>query len=384
MNTNSSRYHAKKNRPSGRRKKALLAAQCRLGKKSSESNPNEPSSSNLPDNEEGTYSQDLNSQVPTTSTKKLDIFSHIAAGENVETVPSEYLLVHKSVWGKLLENVKCGECNSNVELQMRENKGFATKLVIKCLTCGSNCGKTYSSPQITSRSQRPPFDINKKMVDAFITAGVGYSCMQTFSSVVGIKGMSMKTYQNHFQSIMKGNELQKQAVLARSHRAVRQAHVDCDQILATKDVIDITVSYDGTWHKRGHTSQYGVGLVIDVLTGLVVDFEVLSKFCHMCSFAITDLGQNSPEFHFWFEEHKKSGECRSNYSGSSNALEMVGAERLWSRSVENCKLRYTTVLSDGDSKTYQHLSQLAVYGPQLVIKKRRMHQPCRKANGYWP
>ena len=38
-----------------------------------------------------------------------------------------------------------------------------------------------------------------------------------------------------------------------------------------KDVpINITVSYKGTWHKRGHTSLYGIGIVTDVVTGLVI------------------------------------------------------------------------------------------------------------------
>ena len=29
---------------------------------------------------------------------------------------------------------------------------------------------------------------------------------------------------------------------------------------------NITISFDGSWHKRGHTSNYGFGAVIDVLT----------------------------------------------------------------------------------------------------------------------
>ncbi|KAL8571645.1 hypothetical protein ACOMHN_065400 [Nucella lapillus] len=32
------------------------------------------------------------------------------------------------------------------------------------------------------------------------------------------------------------------------------------------DIVDVTVSFDGTWHKRGFTSNYGVGIVIDVVT----------------------------------------------------------------------------------------------------------------------
>ncbi|GFX74361.1 uncharacterized protein TNCV_3453091 [Trichonephila clavipes] len=37
-------------------------------------------------------------------------------------------------------------------------------------------------------------------------------------------------------------------------------------------ITDIDVTFDGTWLTRGHSSQIGVGCVIDLLTGFVMDF----------------------------------------------------------------------------------------------------------------
>lgn len=34
---------------------------------------------------------------------------------------------------------------------------------------------------------------------------------------------------------------------------------------------------------RGHKSRIGVGLVIEVETGIPVDFEVLSNYCPLCT-----------------------------------------------------------------------------------------------------
>lgn len=82
---------------------------------------------------------------------------------------------------------------------------------------------------------------------------------------------------------------------------MRSAYIEKDSSLANKKIIDIESSYDGTWHKRGHTSMYGVGIAIDILTGLVVDFEVLSKYCHMCVHGAAELDSYSPEFHIWHE-----------------------------------------------------------------------------------
>ena len=48
-------------------------------------------------------------------------------------------------------------------------------------------------------------------------------------------------------------------------------------------ITDIHVSYDGTWHKRGHTSKTGMGCVIETKSGLVVDYEVLTTYCPTCA-----------------------------------------------------------------------------------------------------
>ena len=77
-------------------------------------------------------------------------------------------------------------------------------------------------------------------------------------------------------------------MLVRSAEAVREAYADTDPHLreainrGENPIIDISVSFDGTWQKRGFTSLYGVGICIDVLTGYVVDYVVLSKYCHAC------------------------------------------------------------------------------------------------------
>ncbi|GFV56574.1 uncharacterized protein TNCV_1803831 [Trichonephila clavipes] len=94
-------------------------------------------------------------------------------------------------------------------------------------------------------------------------------------------------------------------------KVVRKHHED---LLGTANgVIDITVSYDGTWQKRGHSSLYGIGIVIDILTGLIIDYEILSKYCPECTTAKRDLGENSAEYSIWYKSHEE--ECSENYVG---------------------------------------------------------------------
>lgn len=48
------------------------------------------------------------------------------------------------------------------------------------------------------------------------------------------------------------------------------------------DVRDKTVTCDGSWSKRGFVAKFCVVPVIHFDTGLVVDYEVLSKYCKIC------------------------------------------------------------------------------------------------------
>ncbi|MPD00068.1 hypothetical protein E2C01_095516 [Portunus trituberculatus] len=44
-------------------------------------------------------------------------------------------------------------------------------------------------------------------------------------------------------------------------------------------------------------------------------------------------------------------------------------KRLWMRSIEKCKFRYTTVVSDGNSKAYTAIVNEKIYGEDVEIKK---------------
>ena len=78
-------------------------------------------------------------------------------------------------------------------------------------------------------------------------------------------------------------------ILKQTSQRLKAAHRDLDPVIDGY----ITVSFDGSWHKRGHTSKYGPGVVIDALTGLVIAHEVLSKYCHACNWNKTVLGEHS-------------------------------------------------------------------------------------------
>ena len=55
-----------------------------------------------------------------------------------------------------------------------------------------------------------------------------------------------------------------------------------EEIHANDGSTDLTISGDGTWKTRGHTSLVGVCSALGALTGKVIDTEVLSSYCQGC------------------------------------------------------------------------------------------------------
>ncbi|GFX51879.1 uncharacterized protein TNCV_3062971 [Trichonephila clavipes] len=216
------------------------------------------------------------------------------------------------------------------------------------------------------------------MVSSFLRLGKGHAGSELFALVTGMNAMDKKSFSKHIKILSEENSEMKHQILEVARNIVRKQHLDLnDEEKKEMGVLDITVSFDGSWQKRGYKSLYGIGVVIDLLTGLVIDYEILSKYCTECTAAVRDLSGDSPDFAIWYEGHKS--ECQINHIGSSSSMEMEAAAILWQRSIKECNMRYTCILSDGDSKTFQHLMSLNIYGKGKPIKKRGMYQPYLQA-----
>lgn len=312
---------------------------------------------------------------PSASVRKLSTFN--VEEDNLGLLISEskrannYVLFHTSMLENLFQSLICVKCGAmGLNTVVEDFQGFAANVSVKCPACQTCCAQTYTSPRVSCESSsRPPFEVNKRVVSAFSEFGRGYAAIEKFCMSMGMHVMSKSTYNSHLQDRAEDDKILRHNVLDMAHNAVRKAYTGLNQDQGPENVVDITVSYDGSWHKRGHMSHYGVGIVIDVLTGLVIDFEVLSTYCATCSNKVKTLNKDSEAYKEWMQNHKESGECEANYSGSAGSMEVAIAEVLWKRSVNVCGMRYVTMLSDGDSKAFNHLQSLKVYGNEVKLQK---------------
>ncbi|KAH8021134.1 hypothetical protein HPB51_012529 [Rhipicephalus microplus] len=86
---------------------------------------------------------------------------------------------------------------------------------------------------------------------------------QSVDNAEATKGLHHKTFQKHLKETFRKPEATAlEKFYADSATAVMKTYKEMDPSFCK----DITVVYDGTWHKRGHTSHIGVGSVIDFFT----------------------------------------------------------------------------------------------------------------------
>lgn len=289
----------------------------------------------------------------------------------LKTAECEYFLMHSGQLDELVSDFQCKVCGERaLSCSITERKGFCVKLSVKCSKCEEKVSEKYSSPRVTDEeSSRPPFEINRQIVNAFLSIGAGHNAMQRFGIEVGMKVMDISSWVAHFKKIVKEHKSLMANILAKSRAAVRKAYELLDPSLIGKAIIEIAVSIDGSWQKRGHVSLYGIVIIIDILTGLVVDFEILSKFCQLCAISAIELGEDTPEYQIWMAGHVKAGECSKNFDGASGNMEAHGTLSCWLRSEKEAGMRYTTVLADGDGKSHSMLCAKKPYGDNVQIAR---------------
>ena len=137
--------------------------------------------------------------------------------------------------------------------------------------------------------------------------------------------------------------------LAKARAHVHELHKKERPDLTEDDIIEIAVSFDGTWSKRGFTANFGVGFVISADSGQVLDYGFASKICVQCSRKKQKISEQSDEFRTWYASH--SAYCTENHAACSGAMEKEIARRIWSNSL-SYNLRYKFMICDSDSKAY--------------------------------
>lgn len=256
---------------------------------------------------------------------------------------------------------KCTICGGNLTVRKGERDfGLAVKFVAECAICGDNV-QGWSSPRVSGKAKLRPFVINILAERAMQSTGNGQTAMNDIFAAMNIseRGMHNKTWQGHLKTkLVPAATDGAEKLMGTCAQLVRDLYRD----LNINSPDNIAISFDGTWMTRGHSSHIGVGTVIELYTGFVLDYVVLSNFCAGCARAPKEV---DPAYQAWKEAHA----CQKNTDKKAGEMEVEAALILFQRSLQKHKLRYTTLLSDGDSRAYLALQDAKVYGYIPVDKE---------------
>lgn len=249
---------------------------------------------------------------------------------------------------ELLGTSSCDICGETAQSEIRRNY-FDCEIEVKC----KNCDLLLCESKPRKAKMGKLTEVNSLLVYHSVSNGYGRAGLSRLSSLFGTSEMSQNVfirYANTLYSAM-GDYYETQQKIV--HETVREVHTSQVGVAHNSDAFDVGVAYDGTWMTRGHKSHIQAGFVIEMSTGFVLDFDIISNFCKACS---TNKKKKKDDFEAW-KETTHAGKCQANFDGLSGRMEAECAVRLWERS-QDLGYRYTTFLSDGDSSAYTAVTKL--------------------------
>ena len=193
-------------------------------------------------------------------------------------------IVDFSCVDRLVGKLSCPQCKHET-LCFRTDRGkpcgLAVHGYIYCTTCEQAVERTEGFLAERGKGELKDYNINRQAVFSALVCGMGATAFNNFSEMMDLRGMHHKTF--HKKADMLYDKLGdfESHLFGQTAEYVRQVHArQLGVTLVSTDVLDISVSFDGTWLTRGHSSHIGVGCVVDLLTGLCLDAHVMCTYCH--------------------------------------------------------------------------------------------------------
>ena len=250
---------------------------------------------------------------------------------------------------------------SSLKLEKSVDRGLRALFYLRCQNCD------YVKSIWSDRDDDKVMGINESAVCGTITAGTGCSTLQEMLAAMGIPCMSHVTYRKYRDRLYPGfsaavDEETKRAGADERNRAIAKGHFVTinERVYAT-----ISVIADGCWAKRSyqggkHDSLSGAATIIGAETGKALFVAVRNKYCSI--HAKAEQLKREPPAHV----------CYKNWGRdqSSTAMETDILVEGFRHSVEMHGLIYSTLIADGDSSTFQSITDTHPYRDYGITVKK--------------
>ena len=179
--------------------------------------------------------------------------------------------------------------------------------------------------------------INIRSILAFREIGKGHSAIETFCGLKNMPpSMTSKTYEETIENMHPVySDSARESMKAAANEIRKDSFGD---EYTEETVVNVDISADGSWQKRGFSSLNGLIAIISILTGKCLAFEAMTKDCKSCRF--WESKKDSPAYQTFIEKH----DCPINHTGSAGSMEPAGILKCFLRSVGILKLRFVNLL----------------------------------------
>lgn len=214
---------------------------------------------------------------------RLDQPSTSSYNENSSALkrPNGYRFQDQNILKNVIaEAAVCSKClKGKLQLWEKPNGcGLARTSVLLCsnIKCKNATDLPTSEKKCIGKSRF--YDVNRRSKLAMRLIGRGRAALVKFTAVMNMPGpVKKKSFATHVSRIAKVSKLVAEADMKKTGNCIRK------EIRLKKDeIMDLSVSCDGTWARRGYQSLYGMVSAIHVESGKILDFETKSKVCYKC------------------------------------------------------------------------------------------------------
>ena len=265
-----------------------------------------------------------------------------------------YRMIDIEILSGFFELMVCPSCKEN-HITLTENNlkkmGLTRFFLVACCKC--KYSHEFCTSQTTTNIDNRRYDENLRMVYGMRACGQGYAGMEKYCTLMN---MPKLITQNNYNKIVTTIVYSVKDVAEETFQDAA-TEIRIKKSAASDQVLDMGVSNNGSWQRRGYSSMNGFVATISLDVGKILDIEPMIRLCKCC---------NNPD-PIQFAQWKASHTCHRNQNGSVPAMEITGSKRIFSRSVGKHNMRYLELYSKIVKDLYQAAT---VKKLECVVQKR--------------
>ena len=273
--------------------------------------------------------------------------------------PEGLRIIDASLLCEFLTTFPCPSCSGSLEAAESKFHGLVSELRVSCMSYSCDYHNSFHTSKRGGGKKRF-FTVNRQYALAMFAIGRNRQQAVRFCANMDMpQPVALESWRGHLKAINKTTMNVAEVSMRRAAKGMKKAN---------ENILEVTVSCDGTWQKRGYSSKNGIStvLTVDDKNSKVIDTEVLTNYCNSCAQKKASL--SNEDFTKWYDSHKPA--CFTNHTGSAGSMEPAGMEKIFRRSEKKRRLRYTGYLGDGDSKSFTMVASAnpPIYAGKKIVK----------------